>query len=253
MDDLTPREVEVLEEKYLNKFYHLLKFYEEEMMDGFRTMEAIKDDWIDYWGDENISDFATGAERIVYSLFNGKGIGLPNSAPVGSDMFFETKDAFIHIDMKTVQTDNIADFAESIFVGNNQNSYKGVIKKKRGGVDEEYQPCLPTYYHKKTAGGEVSKKVCLTYFLTILYEKETLDVLVISLLCMPNGSLSSIYGSDPLKAGKNLGKARFNFSKTPYFRTFPDQESHSRIKVAYFKPGMKQEYLDKLNFYRSRI
>lgn len=252
MATLTPNEIEALEEKYLNKFYHLLKCYEDEMMDGFRTKETIKDDWIAYWGDENISDFATGAERIIFSLFNGKGIGQPNSAPVGSDMFFEAKDAFIHIGMKTVQTDNIADFTESIFVGSNQNSYKGVIKK-RGGIDEVYEPCLPTYYHPKTHGDAISEKICLTYFLSILYEKQTLDILVISLLCMPNGALNPIYGSDPLKAAKNPGKARFHFSKTPYFKTFPNPECHSRIKVAYFKPDMKQEYLEKLEFYHSKL
>ncbi|MGE7865933.1 hypothetical protein ACQKNO_06630 [Bacillus paramycoides] len=101
-----------------------MKFLEDELFLGFKTKEKIKDDWYGYYK-SGISDFAVGTERIVYSMLNGKGIGQPNSAPVGSDLFFEVEDAFIHIDLKTVQTDNIGDYTKSIFVGTNQNSYTG--------------------------------------------------------------------------------------------------------------------------------
>lgn len=105
---LTDIQIEQLESKYLNKFYHFLKYVEDEMMYGFQTKELIRNDWQNRYGNgQAISDFAVGAERIIYSLFNGKGIGQPNSAPVGADMFFEVDDAFIHIDLKTVQTDNL--------------------------------------------------------------------------------------------------------------------------------------------------
>ena len=62
------------------------------MMYGFQTKESIKDDWFGKYG-ANISNFAVGAERIIYALFNGKGVGQPNSCPVGADMFFEVNDA----------------------------------------------------------------------------------------------------------------------------------------------------------------
>ena len=124
---MSPEEIETIELKYLEKYYHFLKFVQDEMFQGFRTKENIKDDWIGLYGSlggEGISDFAVGAERIVYSLINGKGIGQPNSAPVGSDLFFEVEDAYIHIDMKTVNLKNIGDFKTSIFIGENQKSYK---------------------------------------------------------------------------------------------------------------------------------
>ena len=95
---MTSKEIELLEEKYLKKFYHFLKFAEDEMLEGFKTKETIRDDWYPFYH-SGISDFSTGAERIVYALFNGKGIGQPNSAPVGADLFFEVPDAFIHIDL----------------------------------------------------------------------------------------------------------------------------------------------------------
>ena len=82
------KKIELLEQKYLNKFYYFLKFVEDVMMIGFQTKEKIKDDWFGKY-DSKISNFAVGAERIIYALFNGKGIGQPNSCPVGADMFFE--------------------------------------------------------------------------------------------------------------------------------------------------------------------
>ncbi|WP_322935201.1 hypothetical protein RRG40_04520 [Mycoplasmopsis felis] len=85
------KKIEKLELKYLNKYYHFLKFAEDEMFEGFKTKEDIKDDWLGLYGTnegKGISDFSVGAERIIYSLLNGKGIGQPNSSPVGSDLFF---------------------------------------------------------------------------------------------------------------------------------------------------------------------
>ena len=54
---ISNKEIEVLENKYLNKFYHFLKYTEDEMMFGFQTKEKIKNDWIGKYG-TNISDFS---------------------------------------------------------------------------------------------------------------------------------------------------------------------------------------------------
>ncbi|MFA5333325.1 MAG: hypothetical protein WC376_02420 [Candidatus Nanoarchaeia archaeon] len=224
------KNIESMEYKYLKKFYHFLKYTEDEMLFGFNTKEKIKEDWIRFWDPEEegkgISGFATGAERIVYSLFNGKGIGQPNSSPVGSDLFFETNDAFVHIDLKTVQTRNIGDFNKSIFVGRNQNSYTGkmLVNKTQ---EREYVSALPHYY--KNNG---NKKICLTFFVTILYEETNLKILNINILCMPNGALYSHYGARVLKAGKNPDKTRFNFSEVSNFEKLDGDKK--RIKVVYY-------------------
>lgn len=241
---MTNQEIEKLENKYLNKFYHFLKSFEDEMMDGFQTKEKIKDDWFGKYG-TNISDFAVGAERIIYALFNGKGIGQPNSCPVGSDMFFEVKDAFIHIDLKTVQTRNIGDITRSIFVGENQNSYKGVmnVNTKDGVIYRDYTPALPTFYNK----GKDNEKICLSYFITIVYEDENLNILDINLICMPNGQLESHYGSKVLQAGKNPGKTRFRFTEIPTFELLENPKS--RVKVVYFDKDMDKDLKKKLSFY----
>ncbi|WP_311481840.1 hypothetical protein [uncultured Anaerococcus sp.] len=235
------RSIEEIELKYLMKYYFFLKYAEDEMFLGFRTKEKIKDDWYGLYG-EGISDFSVGAERIVYALINGKGIGDPNSCPVGSDMFFEVEDAFIHIDLKTVNMDNLGDFTSSIFVGENQNSYRGTIEKQ-GGAKEEYTPNLPTFYNE----GKDNQKICLSYFITILYDKETLDINVISIDSMPNGKLFKHYGNRPLRAGKNPGKARFNINEVNKFELIPN--SPSRIKVVYFNKNMDESLKSKLKLY----
>tara|TARA_B100001741_G_C16540633_1_gene594152 strand:+ start:1523 stop:2284 length:762 start_codon:yes stop_codon:yes gene_type:complete len=239
------KHIEELEKKYLNKYFHFLKFAEDEMLSGFKTKDNIKDDW---WGlyASGISNFSTGAERIVYSLLNGKGIGQPNSSPVGSDLFFEVSDAYIHIDLKTVGASlkgktNIGDYTKSIFVGRNQNSYKGEMIVN--GEKRKYTPQLPTYYNK----GKKTQKLCLSYFITILYDIDTLDTLVMCIVCMPNGELEPVYKTDVLAAGKNPDKTRFKFTSTPNFRLL--KEDDYRIKVVVFKEDMDLKYKKKLKFF----
>lgn len=235
-------QIEEIELKYLNKYYYFLKFAEDEMFQGFKTKAKIKDDWKGKYAD-GISDFAVGAERIVYSLLNGKGIGQPNSSPVGSDLFFEVEDAYIHLDMKTVNMNNIGDFTTSIFIGENQNSYKGTIIKS-GGNSEIYEPALPTFYNK----GKKDEKICLSYFITILYDKDDLSIKVISIDCMPNGALEPFYKNRPLKAGKNPGKARFNIKEVNKFELLPNEPS--RIKVVYYDEKMDSQVDKKLKLFK---
>lgn len=240
------KEIEELELKYLNKYYYFLKFAEDEMFCGFKSKEAIKEDWFGLYGQnedgKGISDFAVGAERIIYSLLNGKGIGQPNSSPVGSDLFFEVEDAYIHIDMKTVQLENIGDYSTSIFVGKNQNSYRGEMLVKKVGK-REYVPALPTFYNK----GRENEKICLSYFITILYNRENLSILVITLDCMPNGELERHYKGRVLKAGKNPDKTRFNRKEVNRFELLKNMPS--RIKVIYFDDGMKETHKRKLKLF----
>lgn len=225
---MTQIEIERLEEHYLNKFYHLLKFYETEILDGFRANEDV------------VGMAVNEAEKMVNALFNRKGSRMEINGQV-----IDREDAQIHVYRKSAQASNISEQNESIPVGKTQNSYKGTIVKMRGMENEEYEPALSTF----TPDG----RPVLTFFLSMIYEKSTNEVLEISLICMPNGELGSLYGNDPLKAGKNLGQARFCFSKTPYFKTFDSPEEHKRVKVIYFKKDMDEACKDKLKFYRDLL
>lgn len=236
--EYTENEIEFWENEYLNQIDYLLTLDKEKMLDGFNTKEEIREDWQAFLG-EQTSDFATGSERIFYWLFNQ--LGKPNSSPVGSDMFFETYNAYIHIDIKTVTLSNIGDFCGTIFVGDNQNSYKGKINV-RGGKSRDYSGHLPFVYTKKDG----TKKVCLTYFIVILYDETNLDIQTIVLLCMPNGKLHDVYGDDILTAGKNPGKIRFNYKKADKFELLKDKPS--RIKILLWKPYMNSTVSKKINF-----
>ena len=241
---LIDKQIEEIENKYLNKFYHFMKYTEDEMMYWFQTKEKIKDDW--FWKySSKISNFTVWAERIIYALFNWKWVWQANSCPVWSDMFFEVEDAFIHIDLKTVQTRNIWDISKSIFVWTNQNSFKWkmIVKKKTWDIERQYTPALPTFYNK----WKINEKICLSYFVTILYEDENLNILNINLICMPNWELEKHYKTRVLKAWKIEEETRFNFSEVPNFELL--EKTPKRVKVVYFDENMKEEYKKKLKFY----
>lgn len=166
-------------------------------------------------------------------------------------MFFETDEAFIHIDMKTVQTRNIGDYTTSIFVAQNQNSYSSnfQVRSKAGIVTRSYSGNLPMEYNV-----EGKMKPCLTYFLTILYEElntaPKFKVLNINILCMPNGHLATRYGSRVFKAGKNPDKVRFNFSAVESFELL-DEPKPKRIRIVYFNEDMDNKWKSKLKYLKS--
>lgn len=253
--NISLEEIEKLEHKYLMKYWYFLKFVEDEIVKGMLSMEDIRQDWEGFYGnpDGGISLFDVGSERIVYALLNGKIAGQPNSCPVSSDLFFEVDDAFIHIDLKTVTTtegqcanDNIGDFNTCIFVGENQNSYTGTIIKNSGRPNEyheEYHPNLPTFYQKKNG----DKKITLTYFVCLLNSAITQKCELISIMSFPNGKLVEHYGSRPLKAGKNHGKARYNFSEIPNFELLNGNKK--RVRIIHKNPNMSEYVKNKLNFY----
>lgn len=230
------------------------------MVHGLQSMNEIMEDWCGlYGGSGNISQFDVGCERIVYALLNGKIAGKPNSNPVSSDLFFEVDDAYIHIDLKSVTTnegtvknsngqvaDNIGDFNTSIFIGENQNSYKGNIIINEGKADERvdtYTPRLPVFYTKKNG----DKKITLTYFLCLLNSGVTFNSELVSIMCMPNGRLESHYKSRPLKAGKNPGKVRFNFSQIPTFELL--EGNKKRVRIIHKNPNMSEWVKNRLHFY----
>lgn len=236
------KDIEFWENEYLSQIEYLLKIDIKKMLDWFNTKEEIRSDWEEFLWHET-SDFATWSERIFYWLFNQ--FWKPNSSPIWSDMFFETYNAYVHIDIKTVTLQNIWDFNTSMFVWNNQNSYEWEIITRSwstGSRQEHYKWNLPTFYNKTNG----TRKICLTYFITILYDENNLDIQVINILCMPNWILKEEYWNKILKAGKNPWKIRYNFEKSPKF-VLLDWEP-SRIRIVYWKNDMDDSIERKLSF-----
>lgn len=237
-------DIEKLERKYLKKFSFFLKYVEDEMIEGFNSKEKIRPDWAPFYGKgkKNLSELAVGAERIVYALLNGRAFGTPNSNPVSSDMFFEVEDAFIHLDMKTVVTDNIGDVKTVISIEKNQNSYESLIEKQTG-TKEYYKPNLPHYY----SFGTPDEKVCLSFFVVILSNSVTQEVEMVSVISMPNGQLHSHYGNKVLAAGKTPEEARFKFSNCNKFEILNGNDS--RINVTYVNPRISKAITSQLKFF----
>ena len=233
--------IEFWENEYLEQIAYIVETDKEKMLNGFKTKEDIRNDWEKYLGSET-SDFAVGSERIFYWIFNQ--FGIPNSSPIGSDLFFETYNAYVHIDIKTVTLGNIGDFNKSIFIGDNQNSYEGFIevKDRKGNIKElrPYKGNLPTHYTKKD--GEI--KLCLTYFLNILYDEKDLDIQAMVLTCMPNGNLKKIYGNKVLSAGKNKGRIRYNYTETPKFELLKNKY---RSKILLWNENMSDKVKKRLS------
>ena len=218
------KEIEFWENHYLNQIEYDLKQDLEKMLQGLKSKDKIKDDWFYIFNNSDKkrqnSDFARGAERIYYWLFNQ--FGTPNSSPIGSDMMFELYNAFVHIDIKTAKLDNHSDYKGKIPVGENQTSYKP--------IDYNYSVNLPTKY-------QYENKICLTYFINIIYDitNENIEIKAIILLSVPNGELTDIYGTDIVDAGKTgyNGKGfRYNFSNKPNFELLENKPSRVRILYA---------------------
>lgn len=242
----TKENIEKLEKHYLEEIVFLLEHEKEKLLKGLETKEPIRNDWQSYWGN-NTSDYAVGAERIYYWLFNQ--FGIPNSAPVGSDLFFERKDAYIHIDIKSVTMNNIGDAIKNIFVGDNQNSYKGNICVN-GKPNREYKGQLPFYYTKKEKNKEILKP-CLTYFIVLLHDSAIHSLNLMYVCCMPNGLLYNTYGDEVLSAGKNPGKIRFNFEKVNTFKNI--ENNPSRISILHWNENMELNLLKKLQFFNKLL
>jgi len=241
LEKFTPEWIEFWENEYLEQIFDMLSIDRMKMLDGFHTKEEIRPEWEQYLGKET-SDFAVGSERIFYWLFNQ--FGKPNSSPIGSDMFFETYNAYIHIDIKTVTTRNIGDITRNIFVGDNQNSYEGYIQV-RGKEPRKYKGNLPSIYTKIDG----KQKVCLTYFICILYNEQG-EIQMINLTCMPNGILKDIYKDKPLSSGKNPGKIRYNYVECNEFELL---ENKSRLKIVLWNENMDEEVKGKISHIKELV
>jgi len=179
----------------------------------------------------------TGAERIFYDLFPVNEDWEPNSSPIGSDLMYETKDAFVHIDIKTVSiSGNFGDAQGECEVQKNQTSYP--TKLKFSG------PSLPTFYQNKP---------CLTYLIQIVNDSQNKkgDIFSITLLCIPNGKFYKIYKEKIIKAGKTGLKNgyhtdfRFKYFEEPHFLLLSDKgRKEFRVSLIYFDnsnhPSLKE-------------
>ena len=211
------------------------------MLEGLNSKDKIKEDWFKQFSGINKqrqnSDFARGAERVYFWLFNQ--LGIPNSSPIGSDLMFETYNAFIHIDIKTAKFTNFSDYKGKVPISENQTSYQS----------KNFSSNLPFQYSIKDTN---ENKYCFTYVLNVIYgdEESNFEIIAILLIAIPNGRLKEIYGDSIIGAGKNKGKSfRFEYKNSPYFKICHKAKLTKRVKFIYKKTTVKENDITTLEIH----
>lgn len=219
--------IEEIEYHYFEEIKFMLEQDKDKMLKGLASKEEIKGDregiFFKNNGSKKNSDFARGAERIYYWLFNQ--LGKPNSSPIGSDMMFETWNSYIHIDIKTAKKSNPSDFKGKVNVGENQTSYK----------DSSFNSNLPNFYNNMV---QKVKKICLTYIILVVYDDKTLEIVSILLISIPNGELNKVYNKSIVSAGKGFGKS-FRFKYKCYFNLL--ENNKLRYSFIYLNDKIREE------------
>lgn len=230
---LSNPELEQLEKEYLDQIYFSMSDAESSMISYLNSRNDISDDWWDYFfrtsKQKQTSELARGAERVFFYLACRS--WRPNSAPIGSDLFFEAHNAYLHIEIKTARKSNDSDYGGEVPMGQNQTSY--VPTHAYTGTKLDTQANLPQYYSQDSP----DEKPCLTYAIQIIYDHQSLDTIAVSLIAIPNGQLFDIYGNDPIKAGKNKNESfRYKFSRRPKFELLENKPF--RVRLLYFASGL---------------
>ena len=247
------KEIESLEKRYLEEIYFFVNKNIAWFLERLKSKNEIKKDWLqifkttsreDY---DKASELDKGAERVVHNLFGQYRLFAVNSSPIGSDLMFETPDAFVHLEVKTATDSNPADFKGKIQIAQNQTTY--AINQTKRGNKYPFIPSLPKIYS--------NNKICLTYVIQIIHNNSEDLPKIIVLFSIPNGLLKSSYGNC-VNSGKHVqelnrlnsrGDIRFLYKDAKKFENLEDKPS--RIKVIYPENSSKkllQDYLglDKL-------
>lgn len=205
---ITLKEIEELEKKYFEKLKQILIQNIKELEQGFNSKENIKRDYANLGYKEN--DVEKGAERVLQSIISKNTGWNVNSAPISSDLLFETKEAMINIDAKTYKEKHQE--PNKINVGANQISYGRHLPMISNRTNTKYtwKAALRTIYRHQ-AHGEIP---CLTFFVKFVYDDNTKLLKKAELVNVPNGELENIYkkiftrGKSEIVAGKPVRDIR---------------------------------------------
>lgn len=243
--------IEKLEHHYLILLDNIICSNIQQIASLFAKRFEMYNDWKDLLntGLKRITDLGIGAERVFWKIIaNSFPAWSPVPLFIGSNLFFETDDVFVHIDIKSVYADNMRDYGGLVEVGDAQTSYP---MKNKWGAQQEFMPKIrPTYI---ISGKE---KYSLTYFIQIIYEKperiinNRLDPgpVALVLISLPNGNLYDIYGEDIVKYPKSYitknkqrirpANYRYYYSEKPCYiclQSIPELACTYRVRVYFNK------------------
>ena len=264
---LANEELERLELQYLNTIYEITLRHLQEILERFYLRIELYDFWKKQFKKseeiKRLSDLGVGAERVFHNIFARGTDWLPSSIPIGSNLFYETSEAFINIDIKSVYVENSWDYLGVAEVGERQTSY---AMQNTWGATEKFMPQLPPYYEIN-----VTKKPCLTYIMQIIHAdidrilERNYDPNVITLiqLCVPNGLLYGEYNEKIIeepksyhtKNGKRYRPANFRYAyyKYPNFAALKSKGMEEyRVRAIFNKKYFGKEF-ETVYKYRQRL
>ena len=229
------KEIEILEKRYLEEIYFFLSKNIAWFLERLKSKNEIKKDWLNAFKTtsreayDKASELDKGAERVIHNLFGQYRLFAVNSSPIGSDLMFETPDAFVHLEVKTATDSNPADFKGKIQIAQNQTTY-AVTQTKRGN-NYPFIPSLPKIYS--------NGKICLTYVIQIIHNNSEDLPKIIVLFSIPNGLLKATYGNcvnsgkqaQDLNRLNSRGDIRFLYKDARKFENLKDKPN--RIRVIY--------------------
>lgn len=231
------KQIEQIEFKEMIRITRHLQDSFRELLEGLNSRISFRDDWFRLFiNSANISpkksDLDKGAERIIHHIYAFL-YRYPLSVPIGSDLMYETYDAVVHIDVKTINLKNLSDY-KNINLEKTQTSYSC----------NWFNAALPPIYTKTDSHGNIIRKFCLTYAIYILHEIGSESINSILIINIPNGLLKDLYSSNIILSGKsgrnNPHNARFSYRKFIYYKTIPDEY---RVVFLYKEPSKTQKEL----------
>jgi hypothetical protein len=260
---LTNEKLEMMELLYLDKICDIMLQYLPEILDRFYLRIKLHSFWEkQFAGGEKIkrlSDLGVGAERVFHTIFAKSTNWAPSSIPVGSNLFYESDEAFLNIDIKSVYVENSWDYLGVAEVGERQTSYP---MQNTWGAKEKFLPQLPVYYEINN-----TKKPSLTYIMQmihldidrILEGKYDPNVIAFVLLAIPNGSLYEKYREKIIEEPKSYhqkdGKRhrpknfRYAYHNYPWFAELKEKDIEKfRVRVAFNENYLGKKFLTKYKF-----
>jgi len=215
LEELT--KLEELEKKYFQELKRAIEDKKEFIRERLEFINDSQENWKGLFKLDN--EIQKGAQEIVRAIiFRAFLDWKPFSLPISSDTAFETNDAVINLDIKTVK--NIDNDAKQGYLQVRRNQISYPNKEIRGVSWKPHQPTRIT----------IKSKIFPTfsYFVKFIWAREGDKIIIkeIVICSVPNGELSKIYGDDFLinyktYAYKDKGKteresgdtARFNIRK----------------------------------------
>ena len=241
-----------LEKKYFTDLVNLFSG-----QDFFDSLKDLKN-WISRnysklqsWKKTNKCDLAV--ERLINFHTNNlyqNNIQKVYASPISSDIAFETNNAIINIDSKTVNfKSNEVDWGQ-LQLGPNQSSF----------VHDNYCstnqfPGIPVKFHVDTRDN-ISNKPVLTFILMIMYNDDgnsfswfkKNDDFHIKFCCIPNGELSNLFHYNLIKNIKTYSYKKYTNSKgkivTIKKNTYPQGSLPVKVgsKKCFYHPNTRETY-----------